>query len=184
MRDAEREFWPQVVNPILITSVFFGLMLSNTSCNRHISDDRIAEMFQENRADFEQLVRMAAEDGVERVYPDHVYLMGQYFKWRPGEPGFTQERHEAYKVLLERTGTIYLSQDQHGVAICCASVVVSEIDEYESYVSSKAFYFGEWDGGAALSPIESAESNGGVPIDHRGGGKWYIRNENGIGKPE
>ena len=183
MNVAERHSWSRVVTVPLLSIVLVLFLLSNISCNKHLTDEQIADRFRDNREDLEELVRMAGEDGVQNVYFDLVYLKGRH-KWWPGEPGFSQERHEAYKELFKRTGTIRLTQDQNGVEICCASVVVSDIDGVEAYVSSKSFYFGKWEGGAELSPPETARLNRGTSTDQNAERKWYIRTNHGISKPE
>ncbi len=183
MNLAERLSWSRVVTVPLLGIVLVLCLLTNISCNKHLTDEQIADRFRDNREDLEELVRMAGEDGVQDVYFDLVYLKGRH-RWRPGEPGFTQEKHEAYKELFKRTGTVRLTQDQNGVEICCVSVVVSDIDGVESYVSSKSFYFGTWEGGAELSPPETARSNRRASMDQNGARKWYIRTDHGISKPE
>lgn len=140
------------------------------------SDEELTKYFFQHRADFEHIVRMMDEDSnVRSVYEEFVALTDSPVWTKDDQTGFSTERWNEYKRVFRQLGPLIhrVSKENGTIEIASATIAVSDIDEYESVVTSKNYvYIKTSDNPVLPSTYKKIDTD------------WYIHLDSGISKPE
>ncbi len=150
------------------------------------SDDSMSRDFSLHRQDLDQLVDMLNEDRGLSILTRESVLLGNYSRWRNGSEGFTTERWNAYKLLLDRVGLRLVRREfDRGDEFFFGTESVAYDDVADGrYVISKAYFYST----STPSPLVGSLDDKGFDTYgtyyRRISGNWYLRFDAGVNKPE
>ena len=149
------------------------------------SDDSLIDNCRLKRQDLDQLVVLLEEDREVSVVTGEFFLLDNGRSSRTGDEGFTTERWNAYKLILDRAGLRYVIRDpagSSGFSFGSGALAYSENDG--SYFISKAYFYSMSEPSPIVSSLDDKGFDTYGTYYRKIEENWYLRFEAGISKPE
>ena len=152
------------------------------------SDRSLIRDFENNRSEFERLVRMMEDDHDVMAVGEGYVLLKEYRVWRDdSDPGFSTKRWNEYKTLFAKLGNPYISHVEGNggiIKIGSGTIAVSDLDDYESIVISKEYVYNKTEPSPLVDSLDDKGFDSPGPVYRKITGNWYLYFDSGISKPE